>query len=270
MTPLTRWHRIYFAAVGVLAVWVGIWSYFVPARVEKAIPFPVPPLHARLLGAMYFSGFTLMVGALFARRWSEVGVIPAMTAIWTGGLLVVSLLYLDEFDFAKSGVWIWFAAYIVYPLIAAWLARRHGSASQGDSTEPMVPGWARRYLLAQGGVLSLFGLALFLAPGAMVDIWPWPISEMLAQIYSAPFLSYGVGSLLLARRRTWVEVRLALIGMLVFAVGVLVASLIHRDLFSVAELADVLWFGLFLALCGMLGILSARSLRWTRGLAPRR
>ena len=33
--------------------------------------------------------------------------------------------------------------------------------------------------------------------------------------------------------------------MLVFAVGVLVASLLHRDLFSADDLAAWLWFGAF-------------------------
>ena len=64
-------HRIYFAAVGVLALWVGMWGYFSPAQVDSAIPWLVPPLHARFLGSMYLSGAAFMVGCILARRSSS-------------------------------------------------------------------------------------------------------------------------------------------------------------------------------------------------------
>ena len=53
MTAVTRGQKIYFAAVGLLALWVGIWGYFIPGRVDRAIPWLVPPLQARFLGALY-------------------------------------------------------------------------------------------------------------------------------------------------------------------------------------------------------------------------
>ena len=74
MTAVTRGQRIYFAAVGLLALWVGIWGYFIPGRVDQAIPWLVPPLHARFLGAMYLSGTTFMVGSILARYYAEVRV----------------------------------------------------------------------------------------------------------------------------------------------------------------------------------------------------
>ena len=60
MTAPTLAHRVYFALVGSFALWVGIWGYFVPAEVARAIPWQVTPLHARFLGAMYLSGMVLM------------------------------------------------------------------------------------------------------------------------------------------------------------------------------------------------------------------
>ena len=47
MNTVTRGQKMYFAAVGLLALWVGIWGYFIPTQVDKAIPWLVPPLHAR-------------------------------------------------------------------------------------------------------------------------------------------------------------------------------------------------------------------------------
>jgi hypothetical protein len=260
MTSITNNQRIYFAAVGLLALWVGVWGYFVPARVDAAIPWLVPPLHARFLGAMYLSGTTFMLGCILARRYSEVRVVVPLIAIWTGMLLIVSLFHLDEFDFSRQQTWVWFGSYTLYPLIAIVIAWRH-RADRGGADGPALPGWARGYLLAQGAVTTLLALALLLAPGRMVALWPWPITLLLAQLYSAPLLSYGVISLVLGGRRAWLEGRVAVVGMLVFAVGVLIASLIHRALFANAGLSGWLWFGGFGVAAAMLGLLTALGLQ---------
>jgi len=61
---------------------------------------------------------------------------------WTGGLLIVSLFYLPAFNFARSQVWTWFGAYIVYPLIALWLSWTHrGQRSVHSVDEAALPSW---------------------------------------------------------------------------------------------------------------------------------
>ena len=258
MTPFRLSHKIYFVAVGFLALWVGFFGFFFPLHVDWALPWLVPPLHARFLGSMYLSGATFMVLSLFARRWSEVRVVLPMIAIWTGMLFVISLFYLGEFNFTKPQPWIWFGAYLAYPLIALWLAWQFREVDT-NSTGAALPGWAGIYLLAQGIVATLLGLVLLFAPNFMAAVWPWKITQLLAQLYSAPFLSYGIGSLVLARCQTWNEVRIPVTATLVFTVGVLIASVIHRGLFSAADLSDRLWFIGFTLASLMLGLLSARA-----------
>ena len=260
MTVVTRGQKIYFAAVGLLALWVGIWGYFIPSLVDRAIPWLVPPLHARFLGAMYFSGTTFMVGSILARYYVEVRVVVRVIAIWTGMLFVVSLFYLDEFDYSHGPVWFWFGAYLIYPLIALWLMWRDRTQPE-RMAGPVLPTWVRGYLLMQGIVLTVLALTLLFVPEFMVNVWPWKITRLLAQIYSAPFLAYGLSSLMLSRQQTWPEVRVVVIGTFVFAVGVLLASFIHRELFSLANLAAWLWFGGFSLATVMLGLLSVYSIR---------
>lgn len=257
MKLISRNQKIYFAAVGALALWVGIWGYFIPTRIDEAIPWLVPPLHARFLGAMYFSGAAFMVGGILSRYYAEVRVTVPAIAIWTGMLLVVSLFYLDQFNFARRESWVWFGAYIAYPLIALWLFwrdRNHSERVEG----PRLPEWARGYWLGQGLMVTLLALLLLLLPGLMVGVWPWKISRLLAQIYSAPFLAYGLSSLMLSRLQTWLETRVVIRATFVFALGVLIASLIHRGLFS-ANVAALLWFGGFTVATAVLGWLSLRS-----------
>lgn len=264
MKPVTRYHKLYFAAVGLLALWVGGWGYFVPAQVDRAIPWLVPPLHARFLGAMYLSGTTFMLGGILSRHYAEVRVMVRVIAIWTGMLFVVSLFYLGEFDYGRSQVWIWFGAYILCPLIALWLMGRDRGWEMGINGR-LLPLWVRRYLLIQGGLVTVLALALLFWPEGMVALWPWPITRLLAQIYAAPFLAYGVSSVLIGRLQTWPEVRVVVTATFVFALGVLLASIMHRQLFSFTDFAALLWFGGFLIATVMLGWLTVQAMQkgWT-------
>jgi hypothetical protein len=178
-------------------------------------------------------------------------------------LLIVSLFYLDEFDYSRTQVWIWFGAYIIYPLIGLWLIwndRNLNTNIPGSG----LPAWVRGYLAIQGIIVTILALALLLLPEVMVSVWPWNITRLLAQLYSAPFLAYGLSSLMLSRRQTWAEIRVVVIATFVFAFGVLLASLIHRQLFSFVTMSAWLWFGGFLLATTMLGILSMRALRERR------
>ncbi|MGH2370130.1 MAG: hypothetical protein ACRDI2_18290, partial [Chloroflexota bacterium] len=182
MASISPAQKAFYAAVAALALWVGAWGFFVPAHVDWALPWLVPALHARFLGAMYLSGATFMAGALLARRWSSIRVVVPMIGIWTGMLLVVSLFHLAEFDWRKQQVWIWFGAYVLYPSIAAWITwrmRTHTESGPG----PGLPGGLRRYLTIQGVVVIALALALFLFPQAAVALWPWRITPLLAQLY---------------------------------------------------------------------------------------
>jgi hypothetical protein len=263
MNTVTRGQKIYFAAVGLLALWVGIWGYFIPSQVDKAIPWLVPPLHARFLGAMYLSGTTFMIGGILSQYYGEVRVMIRAILIWTGMLFIVSLFYLNEFDYSRTQVWIWFGAYIIYPLIALWLIWNDRNLRE-DIPGISLPAWVRNYLAIQGAIVTILALALLLFPESMVAVWPWAITRLLAQLYSAPFLAYGVSSLMLSRRQTWGEIRVVVTATFVFALGVLLASFIHRQLFAAINISTLLWFGGFLLATIVLGLLTMRSIRESR------
>jgi hypothetical protein len=120
----------------------------------------------------------------------------------------------------------------------------------------------------QGVVVLALGLALLLVPAAVVTVWPWAVTPLLAQLYSAPFSSYGLGALLAARESTLSGVRLYLLGTLVFAIAVLLASAQHLALFSSAHVSDWLWFGAFGAATVALGAGAVAALRPRPGEPP--
>ena len=255
---VTRNQKIYFAAVGLLALWVGIWGYFVPERVDKAIPWLVPPLHARFIGAIYISAVVLMGMSMLAKQYAEVRAPTFIAAMWTGMLFIISLSYLSEFDFSRGPVWFWFGAYILYPIIGFWLTWKYRN-TQNDSTGARLPNWIQTYFLIQGIVITLLALALLLAPDAMLNVWPWKITRMLAQIYSGPFLAYGLSSLMLSRQQTWPEIRIVAIAFFVLSIGVIFASILHHALFSASNPSTWIWFAGFLLTTLFLGAMILRN-----------
>jgi hypothetical protein len=258
MITVTRNQRIYFAAVGLLALWVGIWGFFIPEHVDKAIPWLIPPFHARFIGAIYISAAIIMGSAMLARTHAEVHIATIIATIWTGSLFLISLLYLREFDFSHRPVLFWFGAYILYPLIGLWFLWTHRNIKD-ESTSPSLPNWIRNYFLIQGVVITVLALGLLIAPEFMVSVWPWKITHMLAQIYSGPFSAFGVGSIMTSRQRTKSEVRIVVLGFFVLAIGVLIASTIHRVLFSESNPATWIWFGGFAFMALILGVMMIRK-----------
>lgn len=244
MSLVTMRQRVYLGAVAALALWVGVWCFFVPRGSAAAIPWLVAPLCAAFLGAMYLSGAVFCGASMLAGRWSAVRAVMPAIALWTGGLALISLFFLPAFNFAKPQVWIWFGAYIVYPAMALGLlwakrAERHAY----PVGEPAIPTWARRYLGVQGAVMMALGLALLAAPGAMAPAWPWQTGQMMLQLYSAPLLTYGLGSLSFTRQHVWSEIRIGVAAMGVFTGFGLIGSLAHADLLNGPALAVALWLG---------------------------
>ncbi|MDZ4719188.1 MAG: hypothetical protein SH847_12110 [Roseiflexaceae bacterium] len=265
MNSIPRSHTIMFAIICAAALLVAVFGSFLPVVLADMLSWlQLPPLHARFVGALYFYGAIFMIGCMRARYQSEVRYALMMIAIWTGLLFVVSILSLGAFDFTRLPVWIWFASYSIYPVIAMILTWRDRNTITVDLPGPRLAGWAYTALIIQGLVVGLLALALLLIPGVMVAVWPWKITPLLAQTYGGPLLAYSVGSILFARRRTWLAVRAVVPAMFVFTAGVLLASFIHRGLFSASDLADWIWFLAFGTMTALLGAMTARVL----GLQP--
>jgi hypothetical protein len=264
--------RAMFAVICVAALFVAYLGLFAPARMDRSFTWALlPPLHARFVGVAYLFGGVFMIGCLLARHRSAVS--PALPAIgiFTSLLLVVTLLNLEAFDFDLGPVWVWTVSYVVYPTLAfalAWRYRRTGPPVPGPALDP----WARTFLLVQAGVFAVLGLGLLVAREVMVDAWPWPISNGVAQFYGGPFLAYAYCSWAYSRKRTWTEVAPVVPAMLVFTVGTLVVSLIHDELFSAGDLADWVWFAGFASAAAVLAAMTARlvQLRAAADRAPLR
>jgi len=263
VSPITQGQKIFCAVICAAALLVAVLGLFNPAYLASIFTWlELPPLHARFVGAIYAFGAVFMAGCLFARRQAEVRWAVQLIGIWTGMLFIISLLNLSAFDFTLLPVQIWFASYIIYPIISIWMTiRQPHRMDAGDLPGPELASAAKGFLLAQGVLFSVLAVLLFFAPAFLSGLWPWKVTPVLAQMYAGPLLSYGLGSLLFSRQQKWPEVRAVLPGMLVFTTTTVVISFLHIGLFSFSEVPDLLWFGWFILASLILALLTLRAVR---------
>lgn len=258
---LTRRQRTFFAIIFAFPAWVAAGGLFLPGQIDQFLPFKVPPLHARFIGAMYIAGAVMMLLAAASTAWHMVRVVTVILGIWTGLLGIVSLLHLNAFDWSWRPTWFWWFAYIWFPIGAAFIAwnQRHET---GHADEPPLSPLLRGFLAIQGTVAVALALGLLLLPRTMIALWPWAITPLLTQIYSAPFLAYGVGSLYASRQHGWSEVRIPVIATLVLTLVAVITSFMHSGLFNAASPSTWVWFcGLGLAALGLAAFVSVPRLR---------
>jgi hypothetical protein len=263
MPLITRGQRIFFAVICAAALLVAVLGLFNPGYLASIFTWlELPPLHARFVGAIYAFGAVFMAGCLVARYQAEVRWAVQLIGIWTGMLLVISLLNLGAFDFGLLPVQIWFASYIIYPFISFWMTLTQPQRMRaGDLPGLRLAGWAKSFLVLQGLLFSLLAALLFFLPTIMMAVWPWNVTPVLAQMYAGPLLSYGLGSLFFSRQEQWLGVRSILPGMLVFTVTTVIISILHIDLFTLNEVPDLLWFGWFIFASLALSLLTFRALQ---------
>jgi hypothetical protein len=263
MQLITKGQKLFYGVICAAALLVALLGLFSPEYLASIFTWMVlPPLHARFVGAIYLFGAVFMAGCLMAKTQAEVRGAVQLIGVWTGMLFIISLLNLSAFDFKLLPVWIWFISYITYPIIAIWMTVKQPKLQQADSLPgPTLPAWTKGFLLAQGVIVSLLAILLFFFPTFMSTVWPWAVTPALAQMYAGPLLSYGLGSLIFSRQNTWRGIRTIVPGMFAFAITTIIVSFIHVNLFSFAELADLLWFGLFGIATVVLGMLTVRVMQ---------
>jgi hypothetical protein len=164
---------------------------------------PIGPFNARFLGAVYLA--ELVGGAVLvvvARHFPARVVIPAAWT-FTAVVTLASFVQLPDFDLDRRGPRAWFVAYVGFTLLLPFF---FDGLRRGPQPPPTSPAW-RRWFQGEGVVLCAYGAGLLVAPEPLTGFWPWGIDAFHGRIYSAAFLTVGVGSLLLAARSAPIELR---------------------------------------------------------------
>jgi hypothetical protein len=153
------------------------------------------PLTAVFLGANYWASALLALLASRRLLWSQTRVSITVALVFAPLVTAATFLHLDLFHTDKPIGIIWVVAYGIYPLMLALLIRRQLRAPGADPPrrQPLAL-WVRAILAVQAVVLIPMGIGLFAAPGTFDSFWPWPLTDLTAQMCGAWTLAFGVFS----------------------------------------------------------------------------
>lgn len=194
--------------VGTLALLAaGLGLFFAPGIIQPLWPWPIGSYSGAFWGAVCLSALGAVALVLYYAHWWPARLVLPMLVVFSGSVLIVSLLNIQRFHFDRWTTWIWFAFNLVLPLSVGEYLWRHREHPLPEAY-PTPEAWSRLLqLLAL--VLGLYGLGLFLLPALFGAFWPWPVDSFNGQLYGVVFTTAAVGAVGLCEWAAPVE-RLAL------------------------------------------------------------
>lgn len=249
---ITRLLWVLTAVEAAVVAMAGGALFFLPGLARELWPWALTPFNTAALGAVYLGALVAIVALVGVGRWAPARLVVPAIGAFTGIVLIVSLVYLERFDYTRWGTWLWFLLYISLPVNAAyhvWLYRQ-----QPPALAQPVAAWWRSVLLAVAVVAGLYALGLLLVPDAMTGFWPWRVDDFHGRVYSAAFVSVAIMSYMAANRAARVE--LLTVGLSVAASGgltLLSLPLVDSNLHVVnwSGAGTWLWLAAFAALMGV-------------------
>lgn len=246
----------------VLAV-VSVGFFFLPNVAAPVWAWEFTPFNIRFTGAVYLASAVAVGAMLFAGRWAPARLILPMIFTFTTLALAATLLNLPNFIYERPATWGWFLLYILLPVNSAvhLYLYRNWKPALAKATP------ARWTQLANvfGPLLIAYGAGLFVAPAALTFFWPWPINPFHAGLYSAIFVTAGVGLLLVRKQAAAIELRslgATLLTLGAFAIiGLALANVVKPIVVWTAP-GTLAWLAIFAVLAVLgLGLLQAGRAR---------
>jgi hypothetical protein len=243
----------------VLAI-AGFYPFFFPHNALGKWAWISGPFNLRFIGAVYLTALVAVLIVLAVPRWSPGRVALPMLVLFTNLVLLLSLVYIDRFEFDRGGTWAWFLLYVVIPASATYYWWRFRKLPPADPS-PVPSAW-RSYFLTAAAIVGLYGLGLLIAPRTLTDFWPWPIDAFHGRLYSTIFLALAVAAIMVSRVASPVE--LFLVGMTQLALGFfsilgLVLADVSENTVDWSALGTWVWVGGFAVLLVAGAALVARA-----------
>jgi hypothetical protein len=173
---------------------LGVPVFFLATQTDEYFAWTIAvPLTAVFLGANYFASALLAWLAAQRLLWAQTRVSMAVALVFAPLVTAATFIHLDLFHTDKPIGIIWVVAYGIYPVMLALVMRRQLRVPGGDpSRQTPLALWVRAVLAVQAMVLIPLGIGLFAAPGTFDSLWPWPLTDLTAQMCGAWTLAFGV------------------------------------------------------------------------------
>jgi hypothetical protein len=252
LSPLMR----VFALIVALVLIGGVILLLYPGLIAPRWPWQLTPFNARFLGAFYTAELVAILILAAINRWSPARLVLVMALSFTVLVSVVSLWHLDRFDFGRKGPWGWFFVYIGSAAAAgAFLWNNRNLPHPGQAFRSRA---LRLFYLAQAALTGGYGLALLLTPQRATAFWPWRVDAFHSQLYSAIFITAGVGAFMLSRAASRFELATFGLAQILLAIAIIAGTWVvnyERQAFSWTAPGALTWLALFAAI-GIAGYVS--------------
>jgi hypothetical protein len=224
-TPVAAGARLFMLAAAVFVAAAGVSLFFLSEQTNQFFAWTIkPPVTAAFIGGGYLAVTTALALALRKTDWAQVRVGVWVVATGLVSILVATLLHLDKFHLhspiwsAQAWAWSWLFLYValVPALIAALWTQRRKTATESPR-RAMLPPALRLALRLLGGLMLVIGAALFVAPGAAEQLWPWPLTPLTARMVGSFYVAFAVSLFAAARENDYVRIQVASFAYVVFA-----------------------------------------------------
>jgi hypothetical protein len=172
-----------------------------------------PPMTAAFLGANYWSSALLAILAARETLWARGRVSVSVALAFAPLTTIATFLHLDQFHLDTVYGWFWVVAYTIYPVqLGYFLMKQLRTRGIDPPRERTLPAWVKVILALHALVLIPLGVALFLLPDRVGELWPWALPPLSARAASAWLIAFGVLAAHAIVENDFARVRSAMLG----------------------------------------------------------
>ncbi|MFN0007475.1 MAG: hypothetical protein ACKVXR_06160 [Planctomycetota bacterium] len=113
--------RVISLLLGFLFGAVGAALIFAPGPMADVWPWPVKPLAAQAIGALFLAPTAVQLVILREERWSALKLVAEAGILWFGAILVSIVRTFDEFDRSRPMTWIFIGFLAVEWALVVWM-----------------------------------------------------------------------------------------------------------------------------------------------------
>ena len=206
-SKLSKGMRLILLAASILVLAAGLDLTLLTEQTATSFAWTIQSsITAAFLGAGYLASFLLEFLAYREKIWANARVAVPSVFLFTTLTLVATLLHLDKFHLnspivsAMVAAYLWLAIYIAVPIamliLLIYQIRLQGLTPKRKAT---LYTWMRLVLAAQGTIMLVTGIILFLSPAVASTFWPWALTPLTSRTIGAWLIGIGV----IALHMTW-------------------------------------------------------------------